>query len=769
MNKFITLIYNNISNLGAFMRAIFYSVQVFFHRILKGPWREAYILVFGVLLIIFIFILSNVVWAISVTIPTFGQLQNHHSLDSTKIYDRTGKVLLYDTKGSMRQTNIPLSDISPYVIKATVVIEDDSFYTHLGIRPLAILRAILTNIGSASFGQGGSTITQQVVKNTLLTSDKSFVRKIKEWVLALRIERIYTKNEIMETYLNETPYGGTIYGIEEASNAYFRKSAKDLTLSESAYLASLPKAPTYLSPWGKNFSILKNRHDLVLNKMLKENVISKDEYNNAMNEKVVFAEKNMENIKAPHFVFYVLSELEKKYGKEKVYKEGLQVVTSLDWNLQKESEKIIREGALKNEKNFNASNASLVAIDPRSGQVLAMVGSRNYFDSNIDGQVNVATSLRQPGSTFKPFAYATAFKKGYTPETVLFDLKTQFSTACSSSNFSNDYPCYSPGNYDEKYRGPISMRDALAQSINVVGVKTLYLSGIEDTINTARSLGITTLKDSKQYGLSLVLGGGEVTLLEMTGAYGVFANDGAKYSTTPILSVRNSLGNILESYKGVANQVLDKEVARTINDVLSDNKARTPAFGADSPLYFNDTIVADKTGTTNDYRDVWVIGYTPTIVVGTWAGNNNNKPMEKKVASFILAPIWHLAMEKAIARFPSNRFPPPEQNIASLPAPLDGVWNSNPYVGIHEILFWVNKNNPRSKPSVGSFSDPEFAHWEYSVGVWANELAYSKSLASSLSSVEMSGSSTLNQNPIQITNAVPSNIINNQMSQPVNP
>jgi 1A family penicillin-binding protein len=766
MDKFIIKTYQRFSKTLLFVRASFYYVKNLFKRVLKSPLRDLFFAIAGFLLIIFLFVLSNVVWAINVNIPTFGQLQNRHVVYSTKIYDRTHKILLYDTDGSMRRTKVPLSDISPYVVKASIAIEDDTFYSHMGVRPISILRALVTNIGSASFGQGGSIITQQVAKNTLLTSDKSIMRKIKEWVIAMRIERQYSKNEIIETYLNETPYGGTIYGIEEASREYFNKSAKDLTLSESAYLASLPKSPTYLSPWGKNASLLTERHNLVLSKMRKLNIISEDEYKKATEEKVLFADKSVENIKAPHFVFYVLSLLEKKYSKEKVYNEGLQITTTLDLNLQKESEQIIREGALKNEKNFNASNASLVAIDPKSGQVLAMVGSRNYFDDSVDGQVNIATSLRQPGSTFKPFAYATAFKKGYTPDTILFDLKTQFSTACSVFDFSSNYPCYSPDNYDEKYRGPMSMRDALAQSINVVGVKTLYLAGMDDTLNTARSLGITTLEDKKRYGLSLVLGGGEVTLLEMTGAYGVFANDGAKYETTPILSVRTKSGQVLESYMGKAEQVIDKEVAREINNILSDNTARTPAFGSDSPLNFKDTVVADKTGTTNDYRDVWVIGYTPSVVVGTWAGNNDNTPMEKKVASFILAPIWHSAMEKAIARFPSTPFPPPEKTIAVLPPSLEGVWDTNPNIGVHEILFWVNKDNPRKEPAIGSFTDPQFALWEYPVELWANELAYSKNIASTSSDYNLNGMGGMDGIPIQITNADPFTNSNVQMGQP---
>ncbi len=753
MKNIVSKIFRILPQAMLFLRGYISVACSKISKLFHGAWRELFVAVAGVLLIVSLFFVSNIVWAINANIPDFGTLQNRHIAESTKIFDRSGKVLLYDTKGSMQRTSVSLADISPFVIKATIAIEDDTFYKHNGIRLFSILRSVLNNIENASFNQGGSTITQQVVKNTLLTSDKSIMRKLKEWVLAIRIEKQFSKNEILETYLNETPYGGTVYGVEEASRVYFNKSAKDLTLSESAYIASLPKAPTYLSPWGSNISLLAQRHDVVLSKMKKLNMISGDEYKNATAEKVVFATRNAENIKAPHFAFYVLNELEKKYGKEKVYNTGLQVVTTLDWNLQRESEKIIKEGAINNEKKFNASNSALVAIDPKSGQVLAMVGSRNYFDDSVDGQVNVATSLRQPGSTFKPIAYATAFKKGYTPETILFDLKTQFSTACAPWNLTSEYPCYSPENYDEKYRGPMSMRDALAQSINVIGVKTLYLAGMDETLNTARSLGITTLEDKKRYGLSLVLGGGEVTLLEMTGAYGAFANDGAKYETTPILSVRSRDGSILESYKGEAEQVLDKEVARTINDVLSDNTARAPAFGAESPLYFNGRDVADKTGTTNDYRDVWVIGYTPSVVVGTWAGNNNNTPMEKKVASFILAPIWHKAMENALARLPVESFTKPEQTLASLPAPLEGAWDSNPAIGIHEILYWVDKNNPRSFSSENSVMDPQFAQWEYPVNVWANELAYSKALASANAYEQLYGSSTILNSP-PISNAV---------------
>ncbi|MDP3965302.1 MAG: penicillin-binding transpeptidase domain-containing protein, partial [bacterium] len=374
-------------------------------------------------------------------------------------------------------------------------------------------------------------------------------------------------------------------------------------------------------------------------------------------------------------------------------------------------------------KNFNASNAGLVAVEPKTGQILTMVGSRGYFDKDIDGMVNITLANRQPGSSFKPFVYATAFEKGYTPDTMVFDLQTQFSTFCEPNDVANgEAPCYSPGNYDEKFRGPLSLRNALAQSVNVPSVKTLYLAGITDSLKTASDLGITTLGDKNQYGLTLVLGGGEVNLLEMTGAYGVFANDGVRNPTTPVLKVEDGAGNVLENYEEQGSRVLDSQIARQINDILSDNVARTPEFGADSPLYFKDADVADKTGTTNDSRDAWIIGYTPGIAMGAWAGNNDNTPMVKKIAAFIVAPMWHEVMAYALTKYQSPAFTPPapDMELDSLPPVLRGNWNTNPLQGVHDILFWVNKDSPRSGAPANPAADPQFARWEYPVQIWAH-------------------------------------------------
>ncbi|MDO8552496.1 MAG: PBP1A family penicillin-binding protein [bacterium] len=676
-----------------------------------------------------IFILSMLIvgivaaWGAVVSIPSLENFQNRRVDESTKIYDRTGNILLYDVHGAMRRTTVPFDAISVNIRNASIAIEDATFYQHFGFRPLSFARAMLVNIFSGGFVQGGSTITQQVVKNALLTRDKTIIRKLKEIILAIRLERIYSKDEILYIYLNETSYGGTIYGVEEASQYFFGIDAKDVDLAQAAYLAALPQAPTRYSPYGRHRDELEGRKNLVLLKMKENGFIDDAEYESARNETVAFRDEAEAGIKAPHFVFYVREYLEEKYGADAVASGGLQVITTLDYDLQKKAEEVVSKTALQNEKNFNASNAGLVAVEPKSGQILAMVGSRGYFDPNIDGMVNVTLANRQPGSSFKPFVYATAFKKGYTPDTVVFDLQTQFSTFCQPADYTNNQaPCYSPGNYDEKFRGPITLRNALAQSINVPSIKTLYLAGITDSLKTASDMGITTLGDKDQYGLTLVLGGGEVSLLEMTGAYGVFANDGVRNPPTPILTVKDSAGNILESYAEQSVRVIDSQIARQMNDILSDNVARTPEFGANSPLYFPGFQVADKTGTTNDFHDAWIIGYTPGIAMGAWAGNNDNSPMVKKIAAFIVAPMWHEVFAYALTKYQSVEFPPPspDTDLDSLPPVLRGSWNSNPAQGIHDILYWINKGDPRSGPPSNPYADPQFARWEYPVQVWAS-------------------------------------------------
>ena len=495
-------------------------------------------------------------WVSSFKVPTSESIRERRVSESTKIYDRTGEILLYDTGGDVRRSIVPIEQISRHIKNATIAIEDKEFYSHIGVKPTAFIRATLVNILSLDFSQGGSTITQQVVKNSLLTSEKLISRKLKEWVIAVKLEQVMPKDEILSMYLNEIPYGGVIYGVEEASQAFFGKSSSEVSLSEAAYLAALPKAPTFYSPYGKNKERLEERKNLVLREMLRSEFITQEEYDSAILEKVNFVAKGDSSIKAPHFVFYVIDYIKNKYGEEAINSGGLRVTTTLDYDLQSIGEKIALDYALTNKKNFNAENTALVAIDPRNGEILTMVGSRDYFDEEIDGAFNVTLAKRQPGSTIKPFVYAKAFTKGYTPETVLFDLKTQFSTNCAPNNLTMENGCYSPENYDGIFRGPITLRSALAQSINVPSVKVLYLAGLSESIRLARDMGLESLSNKGDYGLTLVLGGGEVTPLEITGAYGVFANDGTKNPYTGILEVQDLNGKILEQYQSNPQEVL---------------------------------------------------------------------------------------------------------------------------------------------------------------------------------------------------------------------
>lgn len=682
-------------------------------KLLKKERVKKYLM--GILLIFFVFMGFGLIWLSTIELPDLENFENRVVSESTKIYDRTGKVVLFDVHGNVRRTVVPLDNISNYVKWATIAIEDQNFYNHHGIEPKSILRAILTNLrdGNLLSGQGGSTITQQVIKNALFTNDKLISRKIKEWVLAPRLEAKLSKDEILELYLNEIPYGGTVYGVQEASRKFFGKDAKDLTLVESSYLAALPQAPTYFSPYGSHKDDLEIRKNKVLREMLSLNFITQEEYDGAIKTKVEFQKQQDYGIKAPHFVMYIRELLEEKYGAELVEKGGLKVITTLDWELQQDAEEIVKKWAFVNKTKYDAENAAIVATDPNTGQILTMVGSRDYFDEEIDGNYNIATANRQPGSSIKPIIYAEAFNKGYRPETVVFDLPTEFSTTCYSGG-----SCYNPQNYDEKFRGPISLRNALAQSLNIPAVKVLYLAGIEDALTLAKQMGLETLTNAKQYGLTLVLGGGEVRPLDMSAAYGVFAADGVKHPTTGILSVEDKKGKVLEKFEQKEFRVLPEQTARLISSVLSDNEARIPAFGANSPLYFSGIDVAAKTGTTNDYRDTWIVGYTPNISVAAWAGNNDNRSMQKLTAGFIVAPMWNEFMQKAITKYPAASFIDPDAINPETKPVIRGVWE-NP-LGVHEILHWVDTNNPLGPSPSSPASDSQYILWEEPVQKWLN-------------------------------------------------
>ena len=667
------------------------------------------------------FVLVGVVaiWVATLQIPDLSAIENSKVDQSIKIYDRTGQVLLDDLSNNTQRTIVPLTSISPNIQNATIAIEDPNFYEHGGIELRAILRAIFVDATSLSASQGGSTITQQVVKNTVLNRNKTITRKLQEWVLALKMERVLSKKQIIEMYLNQAPYGGSVYGVEAASETFFGVHASDVTIPQAAYLAGLLPAPSFYSPYGNHRTGLEIRKNLVLEKMFEHGYITAAERDEYKKTAVDFLPQKGNSIVAPHFVFYVQQYLEQKYGEEAVRQGGWTVITSLDADLQAKAEEIIQKNAPTNQTNYNASNMGLIAIDPKTGQILSMVGSRNYFDPEIDGNFNVTLAARQPGSAFKPFAYAEAFEKGYTPNTVLFDLPTQFSTNCSIDDHTSRNGCYSPVNYDGDFLGPMTLRDALAQSRNVPAVKVLYLAGMQDTLQLAKAMGISTLTTADQYGLTLVLGGGEVTLLDITSAYGVFAQDGMRHAPVAVLNVQDAQGNVVENNtESAGSQVLPTAIAQKINSVLSDSVARAP-LGENDIFSFPGHDVAVKTGTTNDYRDAWTVGYTPNIVLGVWAGNNDNTSMKKKVSGFIVGPTWGAVMRYALTTTEPQSFTQSEDIPATKPI-LNGVWQTPGTDGaLHEILYWVDKKDPTGSSPANPGSDPQFRYWDKPVQDWA--------------------------------------------------
>lgn len=679
------------------------------------------------------------IWVSTLEIPDLSAFDERRVLQSTKIFDRTGEVLLYDLHQDVRRTIIPLENMSRHIKNATVAIEDDQFYKHFGIDIKAIIRAAVRNsqAGDLFGGQGGSTITQQVIKNSVLEREKTLTRKVKEAILSIKLERELTKDQILEVYLNEAPYGGTIYGIEEASRSFFNKPASALSLAESAYLAAIPQAPTYYSPYGSNKEGLDRRQQLVLERMRLNGFITIEEFEEAKVEEVSFETQAVSGIRAPHFVMFIREQLAERYGEEALAVQGLRIITTLDWELQEAAEKIVAEKAESNTEKFNASNAGLVATDPKNGDVLVMVGSKDYFSEDIDGNFNVTLASRQPGSSIKPFVYATAFSKGYLPSTILFDVQTQFSPKCEPYDFNSESPCYAPNNYNYKFVGPISMRNALAQSLNIPAVKILYLAGVQNFLKLAADMGLTTLNDPERYGLTVVLGGGEVKLLDMTHAYGVFANRGVRATPRSILRVENSRGEMVEEFKTTSSRVMDENVADMVSDVLSDDVARTPLWGSQGMLFFSGRDVAGKSGSTNNLRDAWIMGYTPNLAVGAWVGNNDNEAMGGGLSGLITTPMWREFMNVALAKIEPESFTQPQINTVGVKPILRGQYvdtrsildsmNSSGettldinsiYGNIHSILYYVDKENPQGPYPVNPATDQQFYNWEYSVQKW---------------------------------------------------
>jgi penicillin-binding protein 1C len=713
-------------------------------RLEKKHWKGLFLCIVSLVLIFGGLI---VVWISTLKIPDLSSFETRQISQSTKIYDRTGTVLLYDVNAGSKRTVVPLSAISPYIQKATIAIEDVNFYNHGGIDVKSIFRAVLANLTHGGVKEGASTITQQVIKNAVLTSSQTFARKIEEAILAIKLEHVLTKDQILEAYLNEAPYGGNIYGIEEASETFFGVSASSTDIAQSAYLAAVLQAPTYYSPHGSNRNALDTRQHLVLEKMKAAGFITNDQYSRALVENVTFLEKNLMGLRAPHFVMYVINELINQYGEDRVENGGLKVTTTLDYNIQSKAEGVISKFAPTLQSNFDASNTAMVAIDPKTGDILSMVGSSNYFDNSINGSFNVATAERQPGSTFKPFVYATAFEKGFTPDTELWDVPIQFSPQCSplgtttNPTASSTKICYSPVEYDNMYEGPITARYALPQSRNIPAVEMLYMAGIQDSIATAEAMGLTTLTDTSNYGLSLVLGGGDVTLLDLTSAYSVFANDGVRNPYRSILEVDDGQGNTLEQASVNPVQVIPAQQARQINDILSDTKNRMVSIQAlTAPL---NRQLAIKTGTTNNYRDVWTLGYTPDISVGFWAGNNNNTPMNDAISTLIITPVWAAFMTEINDSLPKNNFVAPDPEPTNLKPTLRGIWQGGVsyfidtisgkvatqytpaqttkevvFPSVHNPLQWIDKSNPEGPIPTDPQNDPQYDNWEYAVRSW---------------------------------------------------
>ena len=656
------------------------------------------------------------------TLPDPESIISRKVGESTKIYDRTGEVLLYDIHGEEKRTIIPWDQISESVKKATLASEDSDFYNHRGIDFSGIARALIKNIQEIGISEGGSTITQQLIKKALLSDERTLSRKIKEAILTIEVERKFTKDEIFWMYLNQIPYGSNAYGIEAASKTFFNKPAKELNYAEAAILATLPRATTYYSPYGNHVENLIERKNWILNRMRDLDFMTAEQYQESLEEEVEF-NPEIEKIAAPHFVIMVKEYLVSKYGETAIERDGFKVTTTLNAELQKSAEEIVLKYSKINKEKYKANNAALTALDPKTGNILALVGSSNYFDIENEGNFNVATAKRQPGSAFKPFAYAAVFKKGYPDGTILFDLKTEFNPYCSpeGSQEKDEFglDCYHPSNYDGRFRGPVTLRSSLAQSLNLPSVKTLYLAGIEDTIDLAESMGITTLGDRSRFGLSLVLGGAEVKLIDLVSAYGVLANEGLRTPWNLIKKIESANGETLEEQKIETKRVLDPQVTKLITDILSDNNARSPVFGHSSPLYIPGREVAAKTGTTQENRDAWVIGYTPSLVVGVWSGNNKNESMTTAGAGISASgPMWNEFMVTALKDSPTENFGRPDP-VFSSKTMLNGSYlhqsSGQLSQDIHSILYYVNLDSPLGDPPSKPMDNPQFKNWEWSV------------------------------------------------------
>ncbi len=609
--------------------------QVTIYPIPKHYFLKFKYFVIGFIFCVVFIVIPFITYAFLNSLPNPKQLSERKIPQTTKIYDRNG-ILLYQIYANENRTLVPLSSIPKNLINATIAIEDKDFYQNPGFDITAIIRAASADISGKPI-QGGSTITQQLIKSTLLTPEVSISRKIKEIVLAFWAEKIYTKNQILEMYFNQVPYGGTAWGIEAASETYFGENVKDLDLAQCAFLAGMPQAPTTYSPYGENPDLWKSRQKEVLTKMLEQNYITKQEEDDALNENLTFNPPQIP-IYAPHFVMYVKNYLIQRYGLPMVEKGGLNVITSLDLKLQQKVENIVAD-EVNQDAYLNLTNGAALVTNPSNGDILAMIGSKDYNDIQNDGNVNLTISLRQPGSSIKIITYTAALSNGFTPATILDDSPVTYYVPGSTP--------YSPVNYDGAFHGKVPLRIAFANSFNIPAVKTLQKIGISTMVDFAKKMGITTWGNPNQYGLSLTLGAAEVKMTDMATVYGTIANGGERVNLDPILKITNYQQDVVyKKSPQLPQQVVDPGVAFIVSDILADSNARTWEFGLNTPLNIPGHRVSVKTGTTDNKRDNWTIGYTPNILVATWVGNNNNSPMSQMLASGITgaAPIWNKIM-----------------------------------------------------------------------------------------------------------------------------
>lgn len=693
-------------------------------------------------------------------LPEPGKLIEAQAENSTRIYDRND-VPLYSVYENINRTYVELPEIPKYLQEATIAVEDKNFYKNKGFSITGYFRGLVIDPIFRRRVTGGSTITQQLVKNVLLTSERSLPRKVKELVLSIQVDKRYTKEEVLEMYLNDVPYGGTAIGVEAASESYFGKKVKDLNLAQSALLAGLPQSPSAYSPFsGNDYYIARSR--VVLKSMREQGYISKDQEAKALEEikKMKFTKRDAVSMKAPHFVIYVKQILASQFGESLVETGGLQVKTTLDYELQQKSEDIVKT-EIEKLKGYKVGNGAAMIVDPKTGEVLTMVGSKDYFDEKSDGNFNVALANRQPGSSLKPVVYAASFEKGYSPSTMLMDVKTEFPNGSGGM--------YTPVNYDGKFRGPVQVRFALGNSLNIPAVKMLAKVGIKDVMEKGYEMGLDnwepTNANMQNVGLSLVLGGREVSLMDEVTAYSVFANKGIKQEPVTILEVKDAKGKTLYKYKEKKGQkVLSEEIAFLISHILLDNNARSDAFGPNSAL--NIPGVAVKTGTTDEKRDNWTIGYTPGVVVGVWVGNNDNSPMNPAIASGVTgaSPIWRKIMLEALEVKKKEEFKKPDNVVA---VQVDTVGGGMPTSGKptrseyfvkgteptsespiykkkdDKVYFWIRETDPVSTDGVN--------RWQQGIDAWIEQNHKDDSLYHPPSEITGSGDSgnspTISQSP----------------------